>query len=622
LLALLASDASAQTESSKSNCLRDEKGEICVGRPKIWRYDRVFGLIDGMLRDIEAVSVSALTGLDPNSVNAASLDFLQQVFRLGASFDQGDAVKQRIALENLKLTRETDINNYQIDEHRLSLLRQRREGLQLEFDQTDEERGRALSAWQTADKNKKAKACDDDPDCRNALGKYQALKDRANDLSDRLAKLESQIKTTQDNQKRPSDFSTSVPSPTAATLDQLTIKPGALGDVFNNVPQEVKDALKEDLKKPSLPVSMRLNNYMTLLNERMSKQLAVFHDDSSRLGRVYLLGLDVSLYPSAKGKQHVARAEFQLKCGDSTPENLFVYDLYPGASSYNISQYYGKLNATGLAGAFKTLAGFGVSSDYQRQRVQLRSGLVQSIYVSGFAGGDDVASFGWYYAPSPFEQTVSPGVRTTYALVVLPEQGCPELTVKPYVRWQRRDAPTNGRAAARGNDLHDSILSVGDAEKTGLKIERLSYEPYYYVGQLFQQETTSGGSQRTNPPEAKPTGNSGKLPSVATVQIEFREPVDPNLVITVGSGLLRRVRDIRGRAVTTTKDSADLFSLKNRSLLEAENLEPNTWMAIGSRVIVIAIGPDLASALYSRPSSFGRQDASLMSAKAPLKPTR
>jgi hypothetical protein len=63
-----------------------------------------------------------------------------------------------------------------------------------------------------------------------------------------------------------------------------------------------------------------------------------------------------------------------------------------------------------------------VTADYRRQEDELHGDLTQSVYVSGFQeiqekGGQN---FGWYFGATPFEQYVSPGIRSAFAIIVVP----------------------------------------------------------------------------------------------------------------------------------------------------------------------------------------------------------
>jgi hypothetical protein len=65
----------------------DKWGEITVGQPKIWQYERVNSLLDGLLRDVQGVSMSDLIGLDPNATNGAAVKFVQSMLEIGVKHD-------------------------------------------------------------------------------------------------------------------------------------------------------------------------------------------------------------------------------------------------------------------------------------------------------------------------------------------------------------------------------------------------------------------------------------------------------------------------------------------------------------------------------------------------------
>jgi hypothetical protein len=75
-------------------------GEITVAQPKIFEYERVNTLLDGLLRDVEGVSLSDLTALNPNAANGAAVRFVQSMLEIGAQYNQGAAVSNALALQN------------------------------------------------------------------------------------------------------------------------------------------------------------------------------------------------------------------------------------------------------------------------------------------------------------------------------------------------------------------------------------------------------------------------------------------------------------------------------------------------------------------------------------------
>src|SRR5258708_21748922 len=69
----------------------------------------------------------------------------------------------------------------------------------------------------------------------------------------------------------------------------------------------------------------------------------------------------------------------------------------------------------------------GVSGTYSRQEDTLHGSLVQSVYTSGFQDIDEEAGgavqrFGWNYGAAPFEIYVTPGVRSTFAILTVPRK--------------------------------------------------------------------------------------------------------------------------------------------------------------------------------------------------------
>jgi hypothetical protein len=57
-------------------------GRVTVGKPKIWKFDRIYSTLDGLLRDIDAVQLASLTALDASKTNQTTLDFLSSSFNV------------------------------------------------------------------------------------------------------------------------------------------------------------------------------------------------------------------------------------------------------------------------------------------------------------------------------------------------------------------------------------------------------------------------------------------------------------------------------------------------------------------------------------------------------------
>ena len=111
----------------------------------------------------------------------------------------------------------------------------------------------------------------------------------------------------------------------------------------------------------------------------------------------------------------------QTKEGQSDIERRIVraVDIIPRQSSLNVNDINETVKATGILAAFKFLFGFAGQVNYQRQREQYEQFLHQELYASGFGKGN--RDFGWTFGALPGTKRVAPGVRTTYAALVVPE---------------------------------------------------------------------------------------------------------------------------------------------------------------------------------------------------------
>lgn len=104
------------------------------------------------------------------------------------------------------------------------------------------------------------------------------------------------------------------------------------------------------------------------------------------------------------------------------PENPAVrtIELIPRQSSLNVNDIKIRARSGVLTAVAKTLFGFGARLNYQRQRETFSQFVQQELYSSGFGKGS--REFGWTFTPMPGTDRVLSGVRTTYAVLVVPEE--------------------------------------------------------------------------------------------------------------------------------------------------------------------------------------------------------
>jgi len=117
-----------------------------------------------------------------------------------------------------------------------------------------------------------------------------------------------------------------------------------------------------------------------------------------------------------------AALQSYLTDNKATLENRKVrtVELIPRQSSLNVNDMNLKVKAGALNFVFSSLFGFGSQLKAQRQREQFSQFVQQELYSAAFGKGS--REFGWTFTPMPGTDRLHSGVRTTYAVVVVPEE--------------------------------------------------------------------------------------------------------------------------------------------------------------------------------------------------------
>ncbi len=123
-------------------------------------------------------------------------------------------------------------------------------------------------------------------------------------------------------------------------------------------------------------------------------------------------------------------------CGPSDP--LFrIIDLIPRQSDLNVNDAVGSVRNWNFAGALNFLFGFGARIGFQRQREQFEQFIQQDVFASAYGKG--LSRFGWTFGPHPGTTRLNPGLRTTYAVMVVPRDALAvELAAKGKVFHRKR----------------------------------------------------------------------------------------------------------------------------------------------------------------------------------------
>jgi hypothetical protein len=96
----------------------------------------------------------------------------------------------------------------------------------------------------------------------------------------------------------------------------------------------------------------------------------------------------------------------------------YSLDLIPRQSALNVAEAHSSSRAYGFAGLFGLISGLGGKARYEQQRDKYDQFVQQEAYASAFGKGQE--TFGWTFGPLPGTKRMAPGLRTTYAVLVVP----------------------------------------------------------------------------------------------------------------------------------------------------------------------------------------------------------
>ena len=171
-------------------------------------------------------------------------------------------------------------------------------------------------------------------------------------------------------------------------------------------------------------------------------------------------------------------------------------DIIPRQSSLNVNDIQETVKSTGILAAFKFLFGFAGQVNFQRQREQYEQFVHQELYASGFGKGS--RDFGWTFGALPGTKRVAPGVRTTFAALVVPNdaesvvlsaRGC----YFPRKKYQPLDFEDTGHP-----DWIDNLRSnCGDNQKYILAIPGGGETSNFWVTNVDYQDGKNDGEFAT-----------------------------------------------------------------------------------------------------------------------------
>lgn len=115
-----------------------------------------------------------------------------------------------------------------------------------------------------------------------------------------------------------------------------------------------------------------------------------------------------------------ANQQKEIKPVSIEMRSVRTVELIPRQSSLNVNDMKLKTSSGALTAVASFLFGFGAKLNVQRQRERFSQFVQQELYSSAFGKGG--REFGWTFKPMPGTNELQSGVRTTYAVVVVPEE--------------------------------------------------------------------------------------------------------------------------------------------------------------------------------------------------------
>ena len=486
---------------------------ISIGKPAVWTLAQAHYLLANMHQQDRGLKSADPGELDANEINRSTIDVLRTSFGATAEFDAIAGAKNSILTQRLQsnLGRQ-QIVKAQLDQRRNQQAQVARESSALQSEIT------ALQSAATPNQTA-IKAKQDEKAAKDA--ERAVIDAQITTLNSEVTSLSSET-FTPPGFVNPAGFSqpSAPPTPPAPWLTNDKL---------------LDEVAKKITQSPKLHASTVLDNYIQMQYEIIAKQLTLLRDEVGNDERLIFLELPCSIYsiPGKADKQLVqirwkveaygctteceaprdrnavansadasqyAAQNVGLKNSQSSeylknlslqvieqksPDNTIkewkpvnkdlsqvrAVDLIPRQSALNVAQTHDTQKGFALAAKLTTLFGFGAQVSYQRQREIYDQFVFQDTFASGFGKGEN--EFGWTFGPLPGTNSIAPGARSTYAVLIVPERAKRlKLTATGYA-YDRADLQPDSKVVPDVAQHFELIIPSN--EVNGFWLERADY---------------------------------------------------------------------------------------------------------------------------------------------------
>jgi hypothetical protein len=496
-------------------CAQIKEPEVILSG-QVWRYPRVYPLLDGLFQDVASTQLKNLA-LDPNASNGTSLDALQQSFQFQLQYSQLAGIQNASAAQSIATN-----TGYQTQ-----LIQQQSTLLQAQL----------LAQNQLGALQKQSDSLPSNADPNTIASAKQAVtvaQDNLNSITAQMALVKGQLTTT--------PYS---PTPATGSLVPSQLPPAP------TIPSSL--ATGATSSPPSFPATKQMDNQMELLWERLSRLVgAMARPDSLDSGAsLYLVAFDTGIFPEKDKRKHqLLDTTYDLECsaGSGTPT---VLDMFPRVAAVNITNVKYRDTSFGI-GALLSFFGIGVSGSYNREHLRLSQLLGQSSYITGHGVGQ--TEFGWLFGIAVGDDQVSSDTRKTFALVEVPSSCTAASIALKSAKWSSKPEPINSNLTWTIGLPSAATTAVGVAS---ISYNRIEYDPKTASAtnpasvtitlgldkDMDQQETVSVNGipikrARDTFGRAITAGGSGGLLESATLGINTWIPSGPRtLIVTLDASM-------------------------------------------------------------------------------------
>jgi hypothetical protein len=153
-------------------------------------------------------------------------------------------------------------------------------------------------------------------------------------------------------------------------------------------------------------------------------------------------------------------------------DDFRTVDIIPRQSALNVNAANASSTGFNLSAAFQWLTGIGAKVSYQRQRQVYEQFVNQEIFASG--RGKGVNTFSWTFGPLPGTKQIAPGVKTTYAVLVIPKDAQILTLHARGSSYKKKEAPDDSPVPLEERDFR---IVVPNEQTEGFWVNGITYTP-------------------------------------------------------------------------------------------------------------------------------------------------